>query len=50
MNGPIRSGQILHFVEVAISGNKDHPMTFRRGGDPDVILGKGPPFLLQVLF
>lgn len=50
MNGPIRSGQILNFAEVAVSGHKDHSVTFRRGGDPDVVLGKEPPFLLQVLF
>ena len=50
MNGPICSVQILNCMEVAVSGHKDHPVTFRRGGDPDVVLGKRPPFLLQVLF
>ena len=49
MNGPIRRVQFLNFLEVAVPGNKDHPVTFRRGGDPEVVLGKGPPFLLQIL-
>ena len=49
MNSPIGSGQILDFLEMAISGNKYHPVTFRRGGNPDVVLGKRPPFLLQVM-
>ena len=50
MSGPIRSVQILNFVEAAVSRHKNHPVTFRYGGDPDVVFGKGPPFLLQVLF
>ena len=50
MNGPICGVQILNFLEVAVTGDKDHLVTFRRGGDPDVVLGKGPPLLLQVLF
>ena len=50
VNGPILGAQILNFEEVAIPGHKDHPVAFRRGGDPDVILGKGPPFLLQGVF
>ena len=49
MSGPIHRDQFLNFLEVAISGDKDHPVTSRSGGDPDVILGKGSPFFLQVL-
>ena len=49
-NGPIRCVQILNFLEVPISRNQDHPVAFRRGGNPDVVLGNRPPFLLQVLF
>ena len=49
LNGPIRSLQTLDFAEVPVSGNEDHPMTFRRGGNPDVVFGKRPPLLLQAL-
>ena len=50
MNEPIHGVQIFNLLEVAVSGYKDHPVTFRRCSDPDVVLGEGPPFFLQILF
>jgi hypothetical protein len=49
LDGPICGRQILNFVKVPVSGNEDHPVTFRRGGNPEVVLGKRPPLLLQAL-
>jgi hypothetical protein len=48
LNEPIHSVQIFNLLEVAVSGYKDHPVTFRRCSDPDVVLGEGPPFFLQI--
>jgi hypothetical protein len=49
MNAPIRSGQIRHLVEVAVSGNQDQAVTLRHGGNPEVVLGERTTLLLQLL-
>jgi hypothetical protein len=43
LNRPIRGRQILNFVEVPVSGDEDHAVTFRRGGNPEVVFGKWAP-------
>jgi hypothetical protein len=43
LNFPIGSFQIVHFVEMPIPGNEDHPVMLRRGSNPDVVLGQRPP-------
>jgi hypothetical protein len=48
-NAPVCGIQIFNFLEVAATGYQDHVVTFRRGGNPDVVLGKWPPLLLQAL-
>lgn len=47
LNGPIRGLHVLNFEEVPVPGNQDHPVMFCRCGDPDIVLGKRPPLLLQ---
>jgi hypothetical protein len=49
MNTPIGSGQACHIAEVAVSGNEDHSVMFRHGGNPDIVLGEWAPLLLKVL-
>jgi hypothetical protein len=49
MNAPVRSAQIRHVAEVAVSGNEDHSVMFRHGGNPDIVLGKWPPLFLKLL-
>ena len=48
-NAPVCGIQTFNFLEVAATGYQDHFVTFRRGGNPDVVLGKWPPLLLQAL-
>jgi hypothetical protein len=50
LNRPIRSLQIFNFAEAPIPGNEDHPVAFRCGSNPNIVLGKRPPLLLQALF
>ena len=49
LNFPFGSFQIVHFVEMPIPGNEDHPVMLRRGSNPDVVLGQWPPLFLRVL-
>lgn len=49
LSDPIRGHQILNFPEVPASGDEDHAVTFCRGGNPEIVLGKRPPLLLQAL-
>lgn len=49
LSSPIRRLQVLDFAEVPVPVNEDHPVTFRRGGDPNVVFGKRPSLLPQAL-
>ena len=44
-SAPVLDIQVFNLLEVAVAGYEDHTVTFRGGGDPDVVLRNRAPLL-----